>query len=346
MKKFNIVESEKSRILEMHKSLIKEQDSNTGEKSIKDQLQVFIDNGCFPNGNPKVVKMTTTNPKKQFAIKIESVKTPGKFRYFFVDNTVGQMEGGSFQFLTSKWSCDTNKIQAKKAKDSATLSASTENIEKTKKEGNWKTKEELLKSGDTEQNIENPLMYEKTVINGIAHYRRKASSGISAGLTDDQKSIIKDWESKGYKLRDKLTPEEAKTFKSKIVSPASEGYFSQDLVMYFDPNAVQGVGTGETKTSITTVIQNAVNNRIPTDKKDCKDTIQAFYISWKKKRPLEPNEFTSLKEKTQACKNEFYGDWGSLLSGGNKVDAIIDIMSGVKPGGPSSSGGDAQWRLN
>lgn len=342
MKKFLIEETEKSRILEMHKSLMNEQ-TDSNNTSIKDQLQAFIDQGCFPSGTPKVVTMKSTNPQKTFAIKVESTKTPGKFRYFFIDNTVGQKENETFTMLTSKWSCDTNKIQKDKEKNDATLSASTENLNRIKKEGNWSTKEELIASGETEQNIANPAMYEKMMVGNVTIYRNKSLSGIGSGLTASQKSVISDWGNKGYKLRNELTPEEAKTFKSKVVSPASDGIFSQDLIMYFDPNAVQGVKSGETKVSITTVIQNAVESRIPTDKKDCKQTIEAYYISWKKKRPLAPNEFNALKEKAQACKNEFYGDWGPI--GGGKVDNIIDIMTGVKMGGPTANDKDSVWRL-
>ena len=65
-------------------------------------------------------------------------------------------------------------------------------------------------------------------------------------------------------------------------------------------------------------------------------------ISWKKKRPLTPNEFKALKTKAQACKNEFYDNWGFL--GGGKVDKILDIMSGGV-GGPSKMGDNAKWRL-
>ena len=342
MKKFLIEETEKSRILEMHKSLMDEQ-TDSNNTSIKDQLQSFIDQGCFPSGTPKVVTMKSTNPQKTFAIKVESTKTPGKFRYFFIDNTVGQKENETFTMLTSKWSCDTNKIQKDKEKNDATLSASTENLNRIKKEGNWSTKEELIASGETEQNIANPAMYEKMMVGNVTIYRNKSLSGIGSGLTASQKSVISDWGNKGYKLRNELTPEEAKTFKSKVVSPASDGIFSQDLIMFFDPNAVQGVKSGDTKVSITTVIQNAVESRIPTDKKDCKQTIEAYYISWKKKRPLAPNEFNALKEKAQACKNEFYGDWGPI--GGGKVDNIIDIMTGVKMGGPTANDKDSVWRL-
>ncbi len=340
MKKFLIEESEKSRILKMHKSLINEQN-----ETLDQQLQAFIDKGCFPNGNAKVVPMKATNPtEKRFAIKVESTKTPGKFRYFFIDNTVGQKENETFTMLTSKWSCDTAKLDKDKEKSQAALSASTENINKLKLEGNWKTKDELIASGDTEQNLENPLMYEKKVVGDVTLYRKKVSSSIGAALTDDQKSIINDWKSKGYKLRNEITPEEAETFKAQVVWPASKGYFSQDLVMYFDPNAVQGIKQGDEKVSITTVVQNAVASRIPTDKKDCKQTIEAYYVSWKKKRPLAPNEFNALKSKAQACKNEFYGDWGAF-GGGGQVDKFLDILTGTIPGGPTSNDTDSVWRL-
>jgi hypothetical protein len=229
------------------------------------------------------------------------------------------------------------EVAAKTKQDADAANASQANINKTKLEGNWNTKKELVASGDTEQNIENPQMYEKKVISGITHYRRKVSGSIGAGLTADQNSIIDSWKNKGYKLRKELSAEEAKTFKSEIVSPASEGYFSQDLIMYFDPTTLQTL-------DITDVIQNAVKNRIPKDKKDCKQTIEAYYVSFKKKRPLAPNEFNALKTKTQACKNEFYKDWGTF-GGGSKSDEILDMMLGLKSGGPSSYGEDSKWRL-
>ena len=58
---------------------------------------------------------------------------------------------------------------------------------------------------------------------------------------------------------------------------------------------------------------------------------------------IEPNQLSALKYKVQACKNEFYGDWGFM--GGGKIDEILDILSGVKVGGPSSYGDDSKWRL-
>jgi hypothetical protein len=338
MNKFNLQEDEKSRILSMHKALIKEQvaaapatPTTTADapKSIKDQLEEFITNGCAKNG--KVVKMKSTNPQKEFAIKQESTKTPGKFRYLFIDKTIGMVgESGKFEISPNKWSCNVTAVTKAKTDVDANLS-------KVKKEGDFKTKEDLLKT-DTEQNIENPVMYEKKVVNGVTLYRRKISGGIGDALTEDQQKIVEKWKSQGAKLRKDLDPEEAKTWVSRVVSPASEGYFSQDLIMYFDPTVTVKDAT------ITTTIQQSVQNRIPTDQKDCKTTIEAYYLAFKKKRPLEPNEFEALKAKTQACKNEYGGDWG-ILSGGGRMDNYLEIMSGGI-GGPSKRGEYAKWRLN
>ena len=55
---------------------------------------------------------------------------------------------------------------------------------------------------------------------------------------------------------------------------------------------------------------------------------------------MEPNQLAALKYKVQACKNEFYGDWGFL--GGRKIDNYLDILSGDKEGGPLS---DSKWRI-
>jgi hypothetical protein len=137
MSNFKIQESEKKRILGMHKSLLKEQ--ATEQTSVKDQLQKFIDDGCFPNGGPIVVKMKSTNPNKEYAIKIQSTKTPNKFRYFFIDNSVGQMENNAFIFLQTPWVC------SQSAKDNKILGDAVLK-EKKDKEG-WMEYSELTGKG-------------------------------------------------------------------------------------------------------------------------------------------------------------------------------------------------------
>jgi hypothetical protein len=327
MNKFIIEESEKSRILSMHKSLLKEQTEQT-EPSLKDKLQQFINDGCFPNGNPKVVSMKTSNPQKSFAIKIESTKTPGKFRFFFIDNSVGEMENNSFRFLDTPWECDQNAVKNKTSISS--------NIENLKKEGGWKTYEELIAS-DTKENIMNPLMYEKKIVDGIALYRRTSGKGITGGLDERQQKVVDKWKTQGAKLEKELDAEQAKTWVKKLVSSKSEGLFSEDFYMYFPPTVV-------TDTEITTRFEDAVREQTPESADDCKKTVEAYYMAFKKKKQIEPNMLNAMKEKVQACKNEFYGSWGAF-KGGNTIDEYLDMLSGKKQGGPSSYGGDSTWRI-
>jgi hypothetical protein len=335
MKKFIIEESEVKRILSMHK-VIKEQETPAAPAApaapevdpLLQKLRDAVSAGCLSNG--KIYLNKTKNMYYYRGVK----QSTNQEIDFFPDMTYNFVDGTK----KGKWTCAklaTAAVDAKTAQE--TQSASKSNVEKVKKEGEWKTKEELLKN-DTEQNIENPVMYEKKDFNGTILYRRKVSSSIGAALTDDQRKIVDKWTSQGAKLRKDLDPEQAKTWIARVVSPASEGYFSQDLIMYFDPSVTVKDAT------ITTTIQKSVANRIPTDQKDCKVTIEAYYLAFKKKRPLEPNEFEALKAKTQACKNEYYGDW-KALSGGRRMDNYLDIMSGGM-GGPSRRGKDSKWILS
>ena len=175
--------------------------------------------------------------------------------------------------------------------------------------------------------------YQVVLTNGKTHssiYKTIQNAIKNVGVSNIKKIV---------ELRKDLDAEQAKTWVDRVVSPASEGYFSQDLVMYFDPEKVNDA-------SIAKTIQTNVEKRVPTNVKDCKMNIEKYYLNFTKKRPLEPNELAALKGKVQSCKNEFYGDWGTIFSGGNKMDNILDIMSGVKSGGPSSYGDDAKWRLS
>jgi hypothetical protein len=207
------------------------------------------------------------------------------------------------------------------------------NIEKTKQEGDWKTKEEVLKI-DTEQNIADPQMYDTTVANGVTLYRNKSGAGIQSALTERGKQIFDKYVANGGLTEKQVGPEESKTYVKVLIG--SKPDFSADFYMYFDPQKIVR------DPSFATNIQKSIEQTIPTDKKDCKTNIENYYTNYKKKRMMEPNQLAALKYKVQACKNEFYGDWGFL--GGGKMDKILDIMSGGI-GGPSKMGEDAQWRL-
>ena len=222
-----------------------------------------------------------------------------------------------------KWGCAAMTADAE--------SASKTNIERTKQEGDWKLRKDIT---DTDENVENPEMYEKKVISGLVHYRNLSGAGIQAALTERGKQIFDAYKANGGLTEKEVDPEKSRTYGKVLIG--SKPDFSADFYMYFDPQKTVR------DPSIASAIQKAVEQTIPTDKKDCKTNIENYYTNYKKKRMMEPNQLAALKYKVQACKNEFYQDWGFL--GGGKVDKMLDIMSGGI-GGPSKMGEDAQWRL-
>jgi hypothetical protein len=67
-------------------------------------------------------------------------------------------------------------------------------------------------------------------------------------------------------------------------------------------------------------------------------------MAFKKKKVFTDDVLSAMKEKVQACKNEYYGSWGTF-GGGKTIDGYLDMLSGKAPGGPSSYGEDSKWRL-
>jgi hypothetical protein len=304
------------------------------EPTLQEKLQALIDDGCVKNG--VVVQMGSTNPNKQYAIKQQSTLNPNKSRYFFIDNTYGTVVDGKFKYGTEKWECNTNRINSDKSKSEGQKTATNSNIENLKKEGGWKTYDELIAT-ETKENINNPSMYEKKVVDGVTLYRRTSGRGISGGLDKRQQEVITQFKAKGAKLENEVSELESKAWTKKLVSPKSDGLFSEDLYMYFPPNTI-------TNAEITSAFEEAVTDQTPQDSSDCKTSIEAYYMAFKKKKVFTDDVLSSMKEKVQACKNEYYGSWGTF-GGGKTIDGYLDMLSGKAPGGPSSYGGDSKWRL-
>jgi hypothetical protein len=326
MKKINYIidGEEKNQILEMHSKIKKPVISEQVTPDLRQKLTKVLDDGCVKNGN--IVSMQTKNPALQLAIKQESTKTPGKFRYFFADNRVGIFDNnGKFQFSPSKWSCV-----------GVQQSANKEDIDRVKKEGNWL---EASETKTTRENLENPKMYEKKVVSGVTLYRPVISSGVADGLTDEQKKVLKKYTDLGFKLRKDLDAEEARTWSSKVVYSADSGLFSQDLVMYFDPKNTVGTEENSTSYQIEKKFKEAYDNQTPKSKRDCKDTIETYYEAWRTKKRFEQSQIFAMKEKVQACANQFEGKWGGVLS---RIDNYVEILRGDREGGPLS---DSKWRI-
>jgi hypothetical protein len=330
MKMNNITQIDRDSILEMHSKMKKPLISEQVVTDLKSQLNKILTDGCVKNG--KIVTMQTKNPALQFAIKQESTKTPGKFRYFFADGRAGIFDAnGKFQFLPGKLDCTEVQQAAAQAVTAATQAANAADTALVQQEGGWAEAKDIK---TTRENLENPQMFEKKVVNGVTLYRSVIGKGVTGGLTPEQIKVIKKYTDLGGKLRKDLDAEEAQTWSSKVVYPAGT-LFAEDLVMFFPPKNVVGADGGNIEQQFT----KAISNQTPTSKRDCKDTIEAYYEAWRTKKRIEPNTLLPMKEKVQACANEFQGKWGGVLS---RIDNYVDILRGDKEGGPLS---DSKWRI-
>jgi hypothetical protein len=331
MKMNNITQKDKEAILEMHSKMKKPLISEQVDADLKSKLNKILTDGCVKNG--KIVTMQTKNPALQFAIKQESTKTPGKFRYFFADGRAGIFDdNGKFQFLPGKLDCTEVQQAAAQAVTAATQAANAADTALVQQEGGWAEAKDIK---TTRENLENPQMFEKKVVNGVTLYRSIINKGVTGGLTPEQIKVIKKYTDLGGKLRKDLDAEEAQTWSSKVVYPAGT-LFAEDLVMFFPPKNVVGADGGNIEQQFT----KAISNQTPTSKRDCRDTIEAYYEAWRTKKRVEPNTLLPMKEKVQACANEFEGKWGGILS---RIDNYVDILKGNKEGGPLS---DSKWRID
>jgi len=290
MKMNNITQIDRDSILEMHSKMKKPLISEQVVTDLKSQLNKILTDGCVKNG--KIVTMQTKNPALQFAIKQESTKTPGKFRYFFADGRAGIFDtNGKFQFLPGKLDCTEVQQAAAQAVTAATQAANAADTALVQQEGGWAEAKDIK---TTRENLENPQMFEKKVVNGVTLYRSVISKGVTGGLTPEQIKVIKKYTDLGGKLRKDLDAEEAQTWSSKVVYPAGT-LFAEDLVMFFPPKNVVGADGGNIEQQFT----KAISNQTPTSKRDCKDTIEAYYEAWRTKKRIEPNTLLPMKEKVQ-----------------------------------------------
>ena len=344
---FQITEQEKKEILEQHnffkralqsksevkRLMVNEQAAPTSGGGVE-FLKAARDKGCkiakgavlkSAPGKPTVLyKKADYNSDYGFFKIGDELYIKDNFTFDVV--TTDENGQRTMTYTNRTWNCDALTAPFKKQIDS--------NIDKTKLEGSWKTKEELLKS-DTEQNILDPQMYDVKVVDGVRLYRNKSGAGVQTALTPRGKQIFDKYKAAGGLEQNKVDPEQSQTWvKVKI---GGKPDFSEDFYMYFNPQ------TTVRDAAVAQAIQTSIESLIPEDKKDCKRTIEAYYTNFKKKRMIEPNQLSALKYKVQACKNEFYKDWGFV--GGNKIDDYLDMLSGVKSGGPSSYGEDSKWRI-
>lgn len=343
--KSNISISEKKRILEMHskekKILIKEQNED-----LYNRLKSFIDNGYIKEP-AKVVKMNATKPDLAYAIKKESTKTPGTFKYFFIDGRVGGMVDGKFTFDQKKWNVGEYNRYLKDKEITTKNTENTAEITKLKNEG-WKTESDLTQI--PKEQLNNPNLYLKNTEYGVTLYKSKTEENRPGGYTDRQKSFLQAYRNSGLHPKNEF-PNEIHTTLYCETPPNYEGLFPKGfevcrdknsegkLPKYYagDDNKKEPKTKNELKQSIESMGDPEFFRQMmaQTKKKDfCRVEIKIFYQAWRNKMVITDAAFMNQKSLTQECVNQHrFEGLGGLLG---KTDNYIRALTGREQGkGPA-----------
>lgn len=323
MKRMLIQESERNQILSMH-GMINEQDSTDPSLQL---LRKAIKAGCLKNG-----KILSNKDATKYIYR--ATTRSGKQVDFLSDMTYKFSDG-----VGGKWKCD------KMAQiDAQTIITNTDNTSKvaTLKTQGWKTKNELV--GVDLNTIDS--VYDKKTIGDVTLYKLKVNTGdlTSGGSTADfnekQQAFLNDFIAKGYVLNPDLTKRDNMYAVTAKELGAPDSLFPNGLTLYYNPNNQSSI-KGQDTSVLGDVLANQSINR-----QACRKNVDDYFNAFKRKYSVVVDNSTIYKAKriVQACKDEHYGKWG-VAGGGNRLDNYLDILSGVKEGGPMSYGDDSMWRL-
>jgi len=324
--KILIKEEEKNVILDMHSKMknnkiVSEQVSSTG---IDTQLQSFIDDGRVVNG--KVVQLNSTNPQLKFAIKQESTKTPGKFRYLFIDKRIATLENGKFVFMKdSVW---------QPGQPIPKVDPNTGDIENLLKSGVWFKKEDLAKQGTSDDELASNWTQHPKYKN--LYKRQGVGPSKSSGFDTNQQSFVDAW---------MKNPEVADNINRGIynINPSAadfatgqwrvDNYFIADnSENYFpaDSKGVKGLKVYFNNAKVTETLS----------RENCRAKIKEFADKFKLRnsKPQSSQWITTNRAFVQQCADNF--KFGGALS---KIDDDLNLVGGMIEGG---AGNSSPWHIN
>jgi len=328
MKNFIVEDIEKDIILKMHKSLLKEQ---TQDVNLVKLRQAVIA-GCLKNGSLKVKKSTG-----EYFYRKPSVKDPGKEVDFFANMTYKFSDGSK----SGKWVCpEIANIVVSQQVTQQTAADNESKIASEIKKG-WKKIETLRAEGIDLTTLDR--VYDTQVVGNVTLYRPKGSSTTftpntsTADFNKDQLDFVGKFEKLGYKLNPTRLEQSTMVKVTDKELGAPVDLFPNGLTLYYNPNAQSDVKSDQS------LVSDILKNQA-VDREACRKNIEGYYRSFKTDAFADPATIYKIKAVVQACKNQHYGKWG-VLGGGKKLDNYLDILSGVKEGGPSSYGDNSKWRL-
>jgi hypothetical protein len=346
MKQFLISEDERISILSKHKALMKEQHKpliNEQNTSL-DILRKAVKGGCLRNGQLVQSKLDPT--KYIYRAKTDS----GLDIDFFGDMTYKFRESGK----TGKWKMCQQAIDMET--NAANTAAANAEIKKDNdakiaslKQQNYKTKEELVAAGADLNTLDR--VYDKVTVGQVNLYRQKGDAtkvDQKTGTTqfkEEQRAFIEKYERAGYvvpgvtKGYDRTKVNGMRTVTAIELDPreTTKDLFPNGLTLYYDPNKQDDIGSKQS------LVSDLLKNQA-IDREACRKNVEDYYRLFKTDATIDPADLYKVKTVVQACKNQHYGKWG-VLGGGKKLDEYLDILSGVKEGGPMSYGEGSVWRL-
>ena len=330
MKRLLIQESERNEILSKHK-VIKEQTETKATGEISPELGVLrkaVKAGCLKNGR-------ILSNKEETKYIYRATTRSGKQVDFLPNMTYKFSEG-----VGGKWKCD--KMTQINAQTITTNADNASKIASLKKQG-WKLKNELI--GVDLNTIDQ--VYDKQMIGDVVLYKIKGNvndltldTGTS-GFNQDQRAFIDEYTGKGYELN----PSRVQRTKMVTVTAkelgAPDDLFPSGLTLYYDPNKQHGI-EGKDQTVLGGVLANQ-----SVDRQACRKNVEDYFKSFKQKYSVVIDNATIYKAKrvVQACKDQYYPNKWGILGGANKLNNYLEILSGVKEGGPTTYGDDSMWRL-
>ena len=285
MNNFIINKEEKSRILSMHKKLIKEQQEKT--TITEDPNFTILKNarkvGCLSNG-----EIFRDKTKNTYFYRKPSSKEPTKEVDFFADMTYKFVDGSK----SGKWKCD-----------GLTTLANTE----------------------AQQNAQKA---KETQLSTDAQTKKQQYISKFTGTPYNYLFNVEDIDKQKFLELDPVND---------LRIPA--GIFAVTDKFYSDPSLNKTI-KGSSDSALDDVLENQ-----SIDRKACRKNVEDYFKSFRRRNSIviDGPTFNKAKRIVQSCKDEHYGKWG-ILGGGNKLDEILDTMSGGS-GGPLSYGEDAKWRL-
>jgi hypothetical protein len=337
MKKLIIEDSKKHSILKINKSLMKEQTSDSSAANSDADLQKLrnlISVGCLADGSLK--KRESTG---EVFYRKQSVKQPSKQIDFYANMTYKFTDGSK----SGKWICpELASLETSQAASQQTATDIESKIATEIKKG-WKKLETLKAEGVDLTTLDK--VFDKIVIGNVALFRPKGdvstftSNTSIAQFNQDQLDFIDRFTQKGYKLNPTRIEQYnlVKVTGEQLGAPAD--LFPNGLVMWYDPNQQSEIRGGEES-----ILGDILDNQ-SIDRTACRKNIEDFYELYRRRNSaqVDPATVDRARRIVQACKDEHYGKWG--ITGGNKFDGILDLLSGSKQGGPGTQGPSSIFRI-